>query len=54
VAVHRERWPAGTFPEFLDRNPELLDPGLLDHFYSPELLGSQEARAQWVTPDPSP
>lgn len=51
VAVHRERWPAGTFAEFLDRNPQLLDPGLLGHFYSPELLGSPKARDHWVTPD---
>ncbi len=51
VAVHRERWPAGTFAEFLDRNPQLLDPGLLGHFYSPGLLGSPEAREHWVTPD---
>ena len=54
VAVHRERWPASTFPDFLDRNPQLSDPRLLDHFYSPELLGSQEARAQWVAPDRHP
>jgi hypothetical protein len=54
VAVHRERWPASTFPEFLDRNPQLLDPGLLGHFYSPELLGSPEARARWVAPDRRP
>ncbi len=51
VAVHRQRWPAGTFEEFLARNPRLLDPGLLDHFYSPGLLGSPEAREHWVTPD---
>jgi hypothetical protein len=51
VAVHRERWPAGTFEEFLDRNPGLLDPGLLGHFYSPGLLASPEARGQWVAPD---
>jgi len=51
VAVHAERWPAVTAPEFIDRNPELLDPGLLGHFYSPELLGSDAARAQWVAPD---
>lgn len=51
VAVHRERWPAGTFAEFLDRNPRLLDPGLLGHFYSPGLLGSPEARDRWVAPD---
>jgi hypothetical protein len=51
VAVHRERWPAATFGEFLDRNPRLLDPGLLGHFYSPGLLASSEARGRWVTPD---
>jgi hypothetical protein len=54
VAVHRERWPAATFEEFLDRNPRLLDPGLLGHFYSPGLLASREARGQWVTPDRHP
>jgi len=51
VAVHRERWPAGTFEEFLNRNPRLLDPGLLGHFYSPGLLASPEARGRWVHPD---
>jgi hypothetical protein len=51
VAVHRERWPADTFAEFLRRNPQLLDPGLLGLFYSPELLSSPEARGRWVTPD---
>jgi hypothetical protein len=51
VAVHRERWPAATFGEFLERNPQLLDSNLLGHFYSPGLLGSREARAGWVSPD---
>ena len=51
VAVHRERWPAASFEEFLDRNPQLLDAGLLGHFYSPELLASIQARSQWVAPD---
>lgn len=51
VAVHRERWPAATFGEFIERNPRLLDPGLLGHFYSPGLLASAEARGQWVAPD---
>jgi hypothetical protein len=51
VAVHRERWPAATFGEFLKRNPRLLDPDLLGHFYSPGLLASAEARGQWVAPD---
>jgi hypothetical protein len=51
VAVHRERWPADSFEDFLDRNPQLLDAGLLGHFYSPGLLASPEARSQWVDPD---
>jgi hypothetical protein len=51
VAAHRERWPAGTFAEFLDRNPRLLDPALLGHFYSPGLLASAAARERWVAPD---
>jgi hypothetical protein len=51
VAAHRERWPAATFDGFLERNPQLLDSGLLGHFYSPELLASPEARTRWVTPD---
>jgi hypothetical protein len=51
VAVHAERWPAPTAPEFIDRNPELLDPALLSHFYSSALLGSDAARARWVAPD---
>jgi hypothetical protein len=54
VAVHRERWPAAGFEEFLDRNPRLLDSGLLGHFYSPELLASLQARSQWVAPDLHP
>ncbi len=51
VAVHRERWPADTFAEFVSRNQQLLDPGLLGHFYSPELLSSPDSRDRWVTPD---
>lgn len=51
VAVHRERWPAASFEEFLDRNPQLLDAGLLGHFYSSDLLCSGQARSEWVAPD---
>ncbi len=51
VAVHRQRWPADSFEEFLDRNPQLLDAGLLGHFYSPGLLASAAARSAWVAPD---
>jgi hypothetical protein len=51
VAVHRQRWPAAGFEEFLGRNPQLLDPGLLGHFYSSGLLASPQARSQWADPD---
>ena len=54
VAVHRERWPADGFEAFLDRNPQLLDSGLLGHFYSAELLAGLPARSQWVAPDVHP
>ncbi|HEX4832299.1 MAG TPA: hypothetical protein VH478_14545 [Trebonia sp.] len=54
VAVHQQRWPGGTYPEFAARNPQLLDSGLLGHFYSPALLGSDAARASWVEPDRRP
>jgi hypothetical protein len=54
VAVHAQRWPAGTFPEFIERNPQLLDPGLLACFYSPSRLQSPEARQAWLTPDRRP
>jgi hypothetical protein len=51
VAVHQQRWPGETFGHFIDRNPQLLDSGLLGHFYSPGRLGSAQARASWVAPD---
>jgi hypothetical protein len=54
VAVHRQRWPADTFDGFLDRNPQLLDSGLLDHFYSPERLRDPAARARFAAPDKHP
>ena len=40
--------------DFLDRNPQLLDSGLLGHFYSAELLAGLPARSQWVAPDVHP
>lgn len=51
VAVHRERWPADTFDEFIERNPDLLDAMLLEHFYSRDQLFSDSARAEVVDPD---
>jgi hypothetical protein len=40
--------------DILGRNARLLDPGLLGDFYSPALLASPAARAQWVDPDRRP
>jgi hypothetical protein len=54
VAVHRERWPAASFDEFIERNPALLDAKLLEHFYSPNLLFSDGARAGITSPDLHP
>jgi hypothetical protein len=51
VAVHDQRWGAGDFDTFLERNPNLLDRTLLGHFYSRELIGSDHARASWSEPD---
>lgn len=54
VAVHAQRWPADGFDTFIDRNPDLLDRNLLQHFYSEALLGTDAARAGWVDPDRAP
>ena len=54
VAVHMQRWGAASFAEFIERNPDLLDGKLLEHFYSPELIGSQPARVAWALPDLRP
>ena len=51
VAVHIQRWGAESFEEFIERNPDLLDRKLIEHFYSRELLLSEPARAAWVGPD---
>jgi hypothetical protein len=51
VAVHMQRWGAPNFEAFIERNPDLLDRKLLEHFYSRELIFSAPARAAWVDPD---
>jgi hypothetical protein len=51
VAVHMQRWGADSFEEFLERNPDLLDSKLIQHFYSRELILSDPARASWIAPD---
>src|SRR5579875_884496 len=42
VAVHAQRWGAADFDAFLERNPQLLERELLGHFYSRELIGSEQ------------
>ncbi|MEM6931067.1 MAG: hypothetical protein AAF602_29300 [Myxococcota bacterium] len=39
------------FAQLVRDRPELLDPNALDTHYSPERLGSLEARARYVRPD---
>jgi len=51
VAVHIQRWGAGSFDEFIERNPDLLERRLIEHFYSRELILSEPARVGWVSPD---
>jgi hypothetical protein len=51
VAVHRQRWAAEDFDAFLERNPDLLERGLIKHFYSRDPLDSERARAAWADPD---
>lgn len=54
VAVHMQRWGAESFATFIERNPDLLDGRLLEHFYSRELIFGEPARAVWVDPDLRP
>jgi hypothetical protein len=54
VAVHMQRWGAESFEHFIERNPDLLDGKLLEHFYSRELIFGDSARAEWVDPDLRP
>ncbi|MFZ0090151.1 MAG: hypothetical protein WAL63_11630 [Solirubrobacteraceae bacterium] len=51
VAVHDQRWPADSFDQFLERNPDLLDRDLIGHFYSRDLILSDRARLAWIDPD---
>jgi hypothetical protein len=53
VAVHRERWAAPSFDEFIAiaENQPLLTRHLLNGHYSPQLMASRGARAGWAAPD---
>ncbi len=42
---------ADNFEAMLAEHPHLLDKNLLNRYYSPALLQSQEARERWVEPD---
>lgn len=54
VAVHRQRWPARSFDEFIERNHALLDATLLERHFSRSLLFSDKARSAVVEPDLRP
>ena len=47
LATHHEE----SFAEFLRNNEDRLNKDLLHHFWTPELLASEEAMARWVPPD---
>ena len=54
VGYHLAEAPALEFDAFLERFPGLLDGGLLQRHFSPELLATPAARAAWVDPDLRP
>lgn len=54
VAVHRERWPAPTFEEFIANNQDLMDRRILEGHYSRDRLWGAASRAAWSEPDLSP
>jgi hypothetical protein len=54
VAAHRQRWPAQSFDEFIERNDALLDPALLEQHFTRRLLSSAAARSALVEPDLRP
>ena len=47
----RKRPITQNFEEFAKLNPQLLDRHSIYFFYSPELMASKEARAQYLEPD---
>jgi hypothetical protein len=46
--------PAASADDFIDRNPGLLDSGIMMTHYSTDLLFSQEARARFIEPNLDP
>lgn len=47
LATHRET----SFDEFLVANESRLSSNLLHRFWTPEVLGSRQAKSKWVPPD---
>jgi hypothetical protein len=45
---------ADSFDTMVTEHPHLLDKHLLNRYYSPEVLQSEEARQRWVEPDLQP
>ena len=42
---------AASFPAFIEHHPDLLDPDVLLHHYSPELLNARQTRITYMDPD---
>lgn len=54
VAVHRSRDDSATFDAFIEGNDGLLERGLLERHFSPDLLWGETARRQDEAPDLRP
>jgi hypothetical protein len=54
IGTHVRVRDAVNFDEFVAQNADLLNTGLLEHFYSHEVLHSPLARLHWVEPDLAP
>ncbi len=56
IAERRVRSPGASWEEFAARNADLFErrPGVLDAYYTPERLGSDLARTQFLLPDRPP
>jgi hypothetical protein len=54
VGTHVRMSGVDNFDEFIAQNADLLNPQLLDHFYSSALIQSASARQHWMEPDVAP
>lgn len=51
VAAKSQSTHTKDFSSWIAQNPEFLNKSLLSKYYSPERLGSAEARQSWLEPD---